>query len=259
MAVLAAAILACSRQDSAAPRPPPEQKLPPGPALEQPPLTPAPAKPAAAEPAAVKPPSAATRGEACGDCRDDLIGAYRSSGRTFECADFTKSRGGEFFPYAQLQGHGFCDWSLIRDPLIATREKGYGLQMLRYVYGEPRQINSAYRDPVHNQKTGGAPRSRHLVGDAADIRNEAAFKQRGASPEAYAREWAQFLQPGDLEDRCLELSEKPEHLLAKPCGEWLRMKQAAEKARANYIEPLNLPCKLDCLHADWRDVPGGYR
>jgi hypothetical protein len=89
VAVLAAAILACSRQDSAAPRPPPEQKLPPGPALEQPPLTPAPAKPAAAEPAAVKPPSAATRGEACGDCRDDLIGAYRSSGRTFECADFT--------------------------------------------------------------------------------------------------------------------------------------------------------------------------
>lgn len=195
----------------------------------------------------------------CGDCRDDLIRVYQASGQTFRCDDFTRSRANEFFSFEQLKGQGTCEWALIREPLIVGFQQGYGLGLLRRVYGAERRINSAYRDPERNRDVGGAPRSRHLFGDAADIRNEAAFAAKSAAPQDWAREWALFLRSGDLEDRCLELAEKGDHLLAKPCGEWLRMKDSAEKAGADYIEPLNLPCKLDCLHADWRARGGGYR
>jgi hypothetical protein len=34
---------------------------------------------------------------------------------------------------------------------------------------------------------------------------------------------------------------------------------AAAKANADYIEPQSGPCKLNCLHADWRNHDGGYR
>jgi hypothetical protein len=215
----------------------------------------APAPPRPVE--AVKTAAAAPGG--CGDCRDELISAHQASGRTFHCEDFTRSRGNEFFAYEQLKGQGSCEWSLIRDPLIVGSDRGYGLGLLRRAYGAERRVNSAYRDPARNRDAGGAPRSRHLFGDAADLRNEAAFAARTAAPEAWAREWALFLSSGNLEDRCLDLAEKGDHLLSKPCAEWLRMKDSAEKAGADYIEPLNLPCKLDCLHADWRARPGGYR
>jgi hypothetical protein len=231
---------------------PPEPPAQPAPA-------PSPPRPQEHTEAPAAPPVTPASIEACGDCRDEIIRAYQAAGRTFQCADFTKSRGGEFFAYAQLQGQGSCEWSLIRDPLVVDQSTGYGLNVLRRAYGESLHINSAYRDPVQNQKVGGAPRSQHLFGDAADIRNEAAFAKKTASREAYEREWAQFLKSGNLEDRCLDLAEQPGHTLSKPCAEWLRMKDAAEKANATYIEPLNLPCRLDCLHADWRAKPGGYR
>jgi uncharacterized protein YcbK (DUF882 family) len=43
------------------------------------------------------------------------------------------------------------------------------LQALRDEIGKPIRINSGYRSPAHNRAVGGAPRSRHVVGDAADI------------------------------------------------------------------------------------------
>jgi zinc D-Ala-D-Ala carboxypeptidase len=43
------------------------------------------------------------------------------------------------------------------------------LQRLRDLRGVPLVLRSAYRCPVHNRAVGGAPRSRHLAGDAADI------------------------------------------------------------------------------------------
>lgn len=43
------------------------------------------------------------------------------------------------------------------------------LEALREAVGCPIIINSAYRDPIHNAKVGGAPLSRHKFGDAFDI------------------------------------------------------------------------------------------
>jgi uncharacterized protein YcbK (DUF882 family) len=43
------------------------------------------------------------------------------------------------------------------------------LSLARETDGEPFRILSAYRDPIHNAKVGGAPLSRHKFGDAFDI------------------------------------------------------------------------------------------
>ena len=43
------------------------------------------------------------------------------------------------------------------------------LQALRLSLGRPMRINSAYRDPIHNARVGGAPRSAHKLGLAFDL------------------------------------------------------------------------------------------
>ena len=44
------------------------------------------------------------------------------------------------------------------------------LQALRDRLGKPLIITSAYRSPAHNKKVGGAKNSRHMKGDAFDVR-----------------------------------------------------------------------------------------
>ena len=44
------------------------------------------------------------------------------------------------------------------------------LQRLRDTLGVPLTIESAYRNPVHNMAVGGSPNSRHMLGQAADIK-----------------------------------------------------------------------------------------
>lgn len=43
------------------------------------------------------------------------------------------------------------------------------LQVIRDNSGKRISINSGYRSPEHNKKIGGAPKSQHLLGIAADI------------------------------------------------------------------------------------------
>lgn len=43
------------------------------------------------------------------------------------------------------------------------------LQWVRTHINTPLLILSAYRDPLHNKRVGGAPHSRHMQGDAFDI------------------------------------------------------------------------------------------
>lgn len=49
------------------------------------------------------------------------------------------------------------------------KELAANLQVLRDHLGKPIRINSAYRSPAHNAKIGGAKKSQHLLGTAADI------------------------------------------------------------------------------------------
>ena len=44
------------------------------------------------------------------------------------------------------------------------------LDDIREKFGKPILVNSGYRSPEHNRKVGGAPRSYHVKGMAADIR-----------------------------------------------------------------------------------------
>jgi Peptidase M15 len=156
----------------------------------------------------------------CGDDRDDLLQAYEDQGIPVDltCADFTQTRRTATLSFPQLFHATTHGWALLRDPMLASKDKGYGLDLLIDAYGATRSINSSYRDPIRNKQAGGATRSRHMFGDAADV---------------------------DDVTNSLE--------------EWQRLWTAAEKANADYIEPQSGPCKLGCLHADWRNHDGGYR
>jgi hypothetical protein len=46
------------------------------------------------------------------------------------------------------------------------------LQKLRDALGKPLILTSAYRSPAHNKRVGGAKNSRHMQGDAFDVRME---------------------------------------------------------------------------------------
>lgn len=197
--------------------PPPMQGPAPGPGVPVSPAPPAPAVPRTDVP--VVPPPATVAAMVCGDGRDSLLDAYKTQGiRTdLQCGDFTRTRGTPRLGFASLVRLPADGWALLRDPLLAASTAGFGLDLLIENYGTAREINSSYRDPIHNQQVGGAKRSRHLFGDAADVRN-----------------------------------------VTRSQDEWDRMWTAAEKAKADYIEPLTGPCKLNCLHADWRNHDGGY-
>jgi uncharacterized protein YcbK (DUF882 family) len=51
----------------------------------------------------------------------------------------------------------------------ATDELLEHLELLRRIARRPIPILSGYRCPIHNTAVGGAPRSQHLLGKAADI------------------------------------------------------------------------------------------
>jgi hypothetical protein len=124
--------------------------------------------------------------EGCGDERDELIDLYNDrnlNGTSFvpECEMFTTS--------ARSPTYSFDDFrlgdrtylvrfmsALIRQPLVIEVAAGYGLEwwLLEIrASGDLRQrtINSAYRDPERNRNVAGASRSRHMFGDAIDLKN----------------------------------------------------------------------------------------
>lgn len=57
------------------------------------------------------------------------------------------------------------------DGMVLIHEQSLDcLQKLRTSLGKPLIINSAYRSPEYNKSVGGAPGSKHLTGQAFDIR-----------------------------------------------------------------------------------------
>jgi zinc D-Ala-D-Ala carboxypeptidase len=71
------------------------------------------------------------------------------------------------------------------------------LQTMREIIGKPLIINSAYRDPIHNAKVGGAPLSEHKFGKAFDVSSRghdrmalvAAAKEAGFTGIGYYNTW----------------------------------------------------------------------
>lgn len=73
------------------------------------------------------------------------------------------------FSPEELRCRGCIGNNCHRNPYNFVEELPIGLQKIRDMQNRPLKINSAYRCPFHNTRVGGAPRSRHKIGDAADI------------------------------------------------------------------------------------------
>ena len=83
----------------------------------------------------------------------------------------------EFPHFAEVRSADW-PWANFKPIEIASRGDGSiriesdamdALQELRDRLGTALRINSAYRDPVHNARVGGAPRSAHKMGLAFDL------------------------------------------------------------------------------------------
>jgi hypothetical protein len=153
------------------------------------------------------------------------------------CSSFTKTAQSELFPSPSffLVGETYT-WALVRYPLTLSYGSptlpGLGLDtwvtlfnntttFLGLNYGPP-TINSAYRDPEHNHNISPKyPNSRHVIGDAIDLKNNS---------------WG----------TPLSLSEY-----------WFRY-NAAYDAGAAYVEPYSAAA-AGHAHADWRNTPGPYQ
>lgn len=86
------------------------------------------------------------------------------------------------FKVSEFKCNDGSDMVLISDELVDL------LQKIRDHFGKPVVINSGYRTSSYNAKVGGASRSQHLLGTAADI------TVSGAAPLEIAR-YAEFLMP----------------------------------------------------------------
>ena len=71
-------------------------------------------------------------------------------------------------------------------------ELAKNLQVLRNHFGKPIHINSAYRTVDYNKKIGGATKSQHLIGKAADIRIN------GIAPKEVADAIEQLISEGKM-------------------------------------------------------------
>lgn len=83
-----------------------------------------------------------------------------------------------YFEYYTLVPDDIWKWKFFTPEEIASKGDGSilivpdaldKLELARKEIGAPLYINSAYRDPIHNARIGGAPLSRHKQGDAFDI------------------------------------------------------------------------------------------
>lgn len=139
------------------------------------------------------------------------------------CFDLTKSAGSQYFSFAEInvpspsQGSPEFSWALVKKPLVVSAAAGYGLDYWRQILGVSRIINSGFRDPAQNKRAGGVESSRHQFGDAVDLRNQSGSVQ----------EWQLMFDTAG--SRILNTG-----------------------ARADFREPQSGPCKLGCMHADWR-------
>lgn len=133
----------------------------------------------------------------CGDVRDQILQEYYVKPRASFfplCSDFTSSvnwqypGGFSFLTLAPTQSTGYGQWAVIQ-PYMANN--------LRSVFndlGNLPDITSGYRNPAKEASVGRYfPNSRHMAGDAVDLRTE-------GSQETYSRQQA----AGHQEHGCVE-------------------------------------------------------
>ncbi len=165
----------------------------------------------------------------CGDQRDTITQEYVTYGVELypTCADFTQTAHSYYFTFAQLNTGDYA-WALVKKPMTAASSSGYGLDDWRVQYGASRIINSAYRNPAHNANLNppGAAQSRHMYGDAADLRSQSYSSSCGAGSACLAEWNAMITAVGSASQQT--------------------------GARADYTEPSTLACGYACAHADWR-------
>lgn len=98
---------------------------------------------------------------------------YANSGSTekkeeYKMLEFSKGRKDKIAPNFQYKefdchGSGCCSKTIIDEKLVAY------VQQIRDHFGKPVTITSPYRCEVHNRRVGGATKSYHMQGKAADI------------------------------------------------------------------------------------------
>ena len=86
----------------------------------------------------------------------------------YSMIEFQKGRTDKIAPNFQYkefdcQGKGCCSTTIIDEKLVAY------IQQIRDHFGKPVTVTSSYRCEIHNKRVGGATKSYHMQGKAADI------------------------------------------------------------------------------------------
>jgi hypothetical protein len=158
-----------------------------------------------------------------------------------QCIWFTNGAFSEYYSFAQLGNIGKqpFTWALVKNPLVVNQTSGYGLSAWTNLlsesgWGFTQTINSSYRPPFYNMNFSTFPGSRHQFGDAIDVANVLGTEAERDVKACFAGTDAATTSG-----------------LARSCAS-LGVTQDAE---ADWIEPNDSqnPCKLVCVHADWRD------
>jgi hypothetical protein len=147
------------------------------------------------------------------------------------CSWLTQTNKSGYFTFPQLTVNMTSAWALIKWPLTAQSYLFFGLDYWVQLMGPPQTINSAYRNPAHNKDVGGDKTSRHMFGDAVDIKNVTRT-------------------PNEFNAKACLASATNAH----PVGTTCSALATTEDAKADWVEPLSGPCKLGCVHADWRNT-----
>lgn len=121
------------------------------------------------------------------DIVQNILLVYLKKETDMDVKTYSKAKSGsvklsENFRVSEFACHDGSDTILISDSLVAM------LQKIRDHFGKPVTINSGYRTATWNAKNGGAAKSQHLLGKAADITIS------GVTPLEIAQ-YAEFQQP----------------------------------------------------------------
>jgi len=148
-------------------------------------------------------------------CRQEYIDMGKATTPTR--GEFSSAGGSAHFSWAELN-HSWNYYTNAKYLWIVIRDVLYtGLEATRTYLGNlPMYINSGYRSPMRNAVIGGAKNSRHIYGDAADVRVD------------------DFNNDGNAD-----------------YNDWLMLYNAAGQAGADYREPYNETGTW--VHMDWRN------